>query len=99
MPHEGPDDKGDCWPRCGWFKCGKRSIQMRENGVWCVWLNDFCEGPACTYSICARNRMLSSNRCGLTVRRVTTDSSHPDDYKINIKLKGRLAKHLDDDII
>jgi hypothetical protein len=94
MPVEGPDEMGICWPKCGWFRCGKQAIQYRGQVIWCTWLNDNCVGPSCSYAICARNKMLPDNRCGLLIKRATSDSIKPEDFKINVKLRGQLARRL-----
>jgi len=41
--------------------------------------------------------MLPDNRCGLVVRRVTADLIRPDDFKIDVKIRGKLAQRLKDD--
>ena len=100
MPVEGPDPNGHCWPRCVWFRCGKRALLIRGNEYWCKWLNEPCAGPSCSYAYCARGKLLPENRCGLVVRRITRDKITPEDFKLDIKLKGRLAKKLgEEDII
>jgi hypothetical protein len=35
----------------------------------------------------------------LVVRRITTDAIKPEDFALNIKLKGKLAKKLNGDIV
>jgi len=35
----------------------------------------------------------------LVVRRITTDVVKPEDFTLNIKLRGKLAKKLDGDIV
>jgi len=54
-------------------------------------------GPSCAYASCIRNKLLPENRCGLVIRRLTRDTIKPDDFKVNVKLKGRAAKVLDED--
>ena len=57
-------------------------------------------GPSCSYAYCARGKLLPGNRCGLAVRRITSDKITPEDFKLDIKLKGKLAKKLgDEDIV
>lgn len=99
MPHEGPDSSGRCWPRCVSFKCAKKSILYRGHAVWCSWLNDACAGPSCSYAQCVRNKLLPDNRCGLVIRRITSDVVKPEDFNLNIKLKGKLARKLEGDIV
>jgi hypothetical protein len=41
--------------------------------------------------------LLPENRCGLVVKRITRDVISPEDFKVNVKLKGKAAKRLDDD--
>jgi len=43
--------------------------------------------------------LLPENRCGLVVKRITRDVISPEDFKVNVKLKGKAAKRLDDDDI
>jgi len=99
LPHEGPNKDGKCWPRCISFKCGRRSMLIRGQTIWCSWLNDLCAGPSCSYALCIRSKLLPDNRCGLVVRRITTDVVKPEDFTLNIKLRGKLAKKLDGDIV
>src|SRR3990172_5976466 len=99
MRQEGPDPEGFCVPQCVWFKCGRDALQLRGNVLWCQWLEQPCLGPSCSYSVCSRNKMLPQNRCGLVVRRITRDLTQPEDYVVDVKLKGRLANMLDDDVI
>lgn len=37
---------------------------------------------------------MTMNKCGLTVRRVTEDRLRPEDFRVEIKAKGKLAKRL-----
>jgi hypothetical protein len=41
--------------------------------------------------------LLPENKCGLVVKRLTRDNISPDDFKVDLKLKGKAAKRLDDD--
>lgn len=41
--------------------------------------------------------MLPNNKCGLVIKRSTTDVFSPDDYKLDIKISGKMAKRLGDD--
>lgn len=97
MRVEGPDSNGLCWPRCTWFKCEKKVLKQMGKVLWCEWLEQPCIGASCAYASCIRNKLLSNNRCGLVIKRTTKDEIRPDDFKVNIKLKGRLANMLDDD--
>ncbi|MCS7116562.1 MAG: hypothetical protein RMJ31_04810 [Nitrososphaerota archaeon] len=101
MPHEGPSPEGLCWPRCVWFKCGKRALLIRGNTIWCSWINESCIGPSCSYALCIRAKMLPQNRCGLVVKRVTTDKVRPEDFKLDIKIPGKLAQRIgsDEDLV
>jgi hypothetical protein len=40
---------------------------------------------------------LPENKCGLVIKRITRDTVNPDDFKVNVKLRGKAAKRLDDD--
>ena len=44
-----------------------------------------------------RNKLLPENRCGLYVKRITRDVISPEDFKVDIKLKGRAANLIDED--
>jgi hypothetical protein len=41
--------------------------------------------------------MLPDNRCGLTVKRLTTDVVKPEDFGVDLKLKGKIARRLGDE--
>jgi len=41
--------------------------------------------------------LLPENKCGLVVKRITRDVISPEDFKVNVKLRGKAAKRLDDD--
>lgn len=97
MRQEGPDSRGFCVPQCVWFKCGKNVLQVRGNTLWCNYFEDVCVGPRCPFAICIRNKMLPDNRCGLVVRRVTADTIRPDDFKLDIKIRGKMARRLGND--
>jgi hypothetical protein len=43
--------------------------------------------------------LLPENKCGLVVKRITRDIISPDDFKVDLRLKGKAAKRLDDDDI
>jgi hypothetical protein len=99
LPVEGPNQEGFCWPRCAWFKCGKiiagrPAIRYRGRNVWCTWINDACVGPRCSFALCVRGKMMSDGKCGLLVRRITRETIKPDDFKLDLKVKGRMAKRL-----
>jgi len=96
MLKEGPNDRGECWPYCVFFKCGKHALKTRGSVVRCLWINDDCIGPSCSFALCIRGKMVSGNRCGLTVRRVTVDIKRPEDLELDLKIKGKLAKRLKD---
>ncbi len=97
MSVEGPDKNGFCWPQCVLFKCTKSVLRTRGDVLWCEWLEQSCLGPSCAYSSCMRNKLLPENRCGLSVKRITRDVISPEDFKVDIKLKGRAANLIDED--
>lgn len=97
MKVEGPDKNGYCWPQCVWFKCVKNVLQQKGNVLWCEWLEQPCLGPVCAYASCKINKLLPQNRCGLVVKRITRDVVNPDDFKVDVKLKGKAAKRIDED--
>ncbi len=99
MRIEGPDPNGICWPNCTLFKCEKKALKFMGKVLWCEWLEQPCVGASCAYASCIRNKLLSGNKCGLIVKRLTKDVIKPDDFKVNIKLKGKLANRLDEDEI
>ena len=99
MKVEGPDQTGHCWPKCVFFKCAKNVLQPKGNVLWCEWLEQPCLGPSCAYASCIRNKLLPENKCGLVVKRITRDTISPDDFKVDLRLKGKAAKRLDDDDI
>ncbi|MEM3084029.1 MAG: hypothetical protein QXU32_04215 [Nitrososphaerales archaeon] len=97
MKVEGPDKDGFCWPKCVWFKCAKNVLRPKGNVLWCDWLEQPCLGPSCAYASCIRNKLLPENKCGLIIKRITRDVIKPDDFKVNVKLRGKAAKVLDED--
>ncbi|MCS6767830.1 MAG: hypothetical protein RMJ59_08285 [Candidatus Nitrosocaldus sp.] len=100
MKVEGPDKDGMCWPKCTWFKCGKNVLRFRGNVLWCDWLEQECVGPSCAYASCVRSKLLAEGRCGLVIRRRTRDSLSPEDFRLDVKLKGKVAKMVrEDDVI
>ncbi|MFQ5940990.1 MAG: hypothetical protein ACE5KA_04750 [Nitrososphaerales archaeon] len=56
-----------------------------------------CLGPSCAYASCIRNKLLPENKCGLIVKRITRDVIRPEDFKVDVKLKGRAARNVDED--
>jgi len=46
---------------------------------------------------CIRGKLVSGNMCGLMVKRLTVDKLRPEDFGVEIKLKGKLAKRLGED--
>lgn len=67
---------------------------------WCSWLEDKCVGPSCAYAVCARRKLMPENRCGLVLKRVTTDIYRPDDFGVHIKLRGKISRRVgDEDIV
>ncbi len=100
MKVEGPDKDGMCWPKCTWFKCGKNVLRFKGNILWCDWLEQECLGPSCAYSNCVRSKLLTEGRCGLVIRRRTRDSLSPEDFRLDVKLRGKVAKRVKgDDVI
>jgi hypothetical protein len=93
---EGPDDNGQCWPQCVFFKCSKRSLKGQGDAVRCLWINDDCIGTSCSFAICVRGKMLAGKRCGLTFKRATVETKRHDDFEIDQKLKSRLSKRIKD---
>lgn len=101
MPREGPDERGFCIPKCMWFRCSRHALKTRSSILWCDWIEGECIGPSCTYAQCLRGKMMTDNRCGLVVRRVTTDTIKPDDFKLDFKISRKLTRRLgrDEDIV
>lgn len=100
MKVEGPDKDGICWPNCVLFKCAKNVLQQKGNVLWCDWLEQPCLGPVCAYASCIRNKLLPENKCGLVIKRITQDIIRPEDFKVDVKLKGKAAGKFDmDDIV
>ncbi len=93
---ESPDNSGRCWPQCVFFKCGNRSLKAQGNNIRCLWINDECIGSSCSYALCIRGKMLVGNRCGLTVKRMTTETKQPDNFELDAKIKSRLSKRVKD---
>ncbi|MFQ6135305.1 MAG: hypothetical protein ACE5KU_05780, partial [Nitrososphaerales archaeon] len=75
---------------------GNRSLKAQGDVIRCLWINDDCIGPSCSYALCVRGKMLVGNRCGLTVRRVTAETKRPDDFELDKKLKSRLSRRVKD---
>ncbi|MCP8323244.1 MAG: hypothetical protein L6N96_03605 [Candidatus Methylarchaceae archaeon HK02M2] len=90
-----------CSPACAFFRCGRRALQIKKSKPWCSFANDYCDVKRCAYIQCIRGKLISGNMCGLTVKRLTVDRLRPEDFDIDIELKGKLAKRLgrDKDIV
>ncbi|NWG08777.1 MAG: hypothetical protein HXX80_00420 [Nitrososphaerales archaeon] len=86
-----------CSPTCEFFKCGRGALLPRTNKPWCSFTNDYCDVRLCAFVQCIRNKLVSGNMCGLAVKRVTVDKLRPEDFGIEIKLKGKLARRLGED--
>ncbi|MEE9586043.1 MAG: hypothetical protein V3W09_04000 [Nitrososphaerales archaeon] len=93
---EGPNEKGQCWPQCVFFKCGNRSLKAQGEVIQCLWIHDDWIGSSCSYALCVRGKMLLGNQCGLTIRRVTVETKRPSDLELDGKLKSRLSKRIKD---
>ncbi len=99
MKVEGPDKDGNCWAKCTWFKCGKNVLRYKGSVIWCDWLEQECLGVSCAYASCVRGKLLAAGKCGFVIKRRTRDTLTPDDFKIDIKLKGKAAKIIGDDAV
>jgi len=86
-----------CSPSCAFFRCARRALQIRGSKPWCSFINDYCDVKLCAYVQCIRGKLVSGNVCGLTVKRLTVDRLRPEDFRLEIKLKGKLAKRLGED--
>ncbi len=73
-----------CAPSCEFFRCGQRALQVRGQKIWCTFTNDTCDVPKCAYVQCLRNKLLTGNLCGLTIKRVTEDKTGIDDFGVKI---------------
>jgi len=85
-----------CSPKCGMFKCGKKSVIFRGNSAWCRWTDEYCEVSTCSYALCAKRRLLPNGVCGETLKRKTVETS-PEEVPIpSVKLKGRALRKIGD---
>ena len=86
-----------CSPTCSAFKCGKNSAFFQRNSVWCKWTEELCDVADCTYSMCAKRRLLPKGVCGETVKRQTVERDLDDDlFSESIKIKGKALRKLGD---
>ncbi len=54
----------------------------------------------CAYVTCLRAKLITGNRCGLTLRRITVEKMTPNDFKPNVKLKNKdLQKFGSEDVV
>ncbi|MHC1591249.1 MAG: hypothetical protein ACXQS8_04140 [Candidatus Helarchaeales archaeon] len=110
---------GMCGPACpdGFFRCQKRALgrKMQDNDgnlvVECNFIEgEYCEGPNCKFSFCARRKMRPDGKCAAYRKSQDTFKSDWDDdneehdideiesYK-SFRVQGRLKKkikYLDD---
>lgn len=93
---EGPDNQGNCWPQCVFFKCSKRSLKSQGEVISCLWINDDCIGTSCSFAMCVRGKMIGGKRCGLTFKRTTIETRREENLEIDPKLKSKLSKRIKD---
>ena len=83
-----------CSPACPAFKCAKNSAFFRSNEVWCRWTEEMCNVANCTYSMCAKRRLLPRGVCGETVKRQTVEKEPEDLIDEPVMLKGKAFRKL-----
>lgn len=89
-----------CFPKCEFFRCGQRALQLKFGKQYCKLVDDVCEGYKCRYAICIRNRLLPDGICSLTIKREQKQVEIPleDDALKKIRVKGKLQKRLGKEI-
>ncbi len=84
-----------CSPRCEFFSCGQKALQVRRGRFYCKFAGDLCEGASCKFAICIRNKLLPDGTCGLTVKRLTPSTEIPPEKAVvGFKVKGKLKQRL-----
>ena len=85
-----------CSPKCNLFRCMKRAVIYQGNRIWCRWTDEECNVANCSYSSCARRRLLPGGVCGESVKRRTVDKIPEDDFGPSVKLKSKALRKLGD---
>ncbi|NWF96661.1 MAG: hypothetical protein HXY34_11025 [Candidatus Thorarchaeota archaeon] len=73
-------DLPDCSPSCKSFKCEARPPALKvvqERGkkrLWCVMVDDTCDGAWCQYSYCAERKMTPEGKCKRNSTRLDLES-------------------------
>ncbi|MCS6769481.1 MAG: hypothetical protein NZ570_03485 [Candidatus Caldarchaeum sp.] len=62
-----------CNPLCRFFRCAKKVLDLRRDPPWCNWVDAPCIGYQCPYAQCYQMKLLPDGRCGLFVKRKTTE--------------------------
>jgi hypothetical protein len=75
----------------------KRAVIYQRNNIWCRWTDEECNVANCSYSSCARRRLLPGAVCGESVKRRTVDRRPDDDFGPSVKLKGKTLRKLGDE--
>lgn len=83
-----------CNPLCRFFRCVKKALNYKQNPPWCDWSSAACIGYKCPYSSCAQLKLLPDGRCGLFVKRKTTEVGPPE-VKIGADIANRAKKKLE----
>ena len=75
----------------------KRAVIYQGNRIWCRWTDEACDVANCSYSSCARRRLLPGGVCGESVKRRTVDIRPEEEDPIpSVKLKGKTLRKLGD---
>ncbi|MEM2505556.1 MAG: hypothetical protein QW738_04675 [Nitrososphaeria archaeon] len=86
-----------CTARCEFFRCGRKMLYFKGGRPWCNFVNEPCTPQTCAYVTCLRGKLISGNKCGLTVKRLTSETTSPNDFKLNIKLRSKDIKRFGGD--
>lgn len=84
-----------CNPLCRFFRCVKKSLNYKQNPPSCDWVGGACTGYRCPYASCVQVKLLPDGRCGLFVKRKTTETGEPEiklGADVAIRAKKRLEK-------
>lgn len=88
-------DRKQCDPSCEFFLCQQKAFTRADKKLLCRWGEDECRGPSCSYSSCAKGRMLTNGLCGMMIHRKTNGLDEEEFEKAQgIRVNGKLSKRL-----
>lgn len=85
-----------CFPKCRFFRCGKRAVTFRGGTAWCTWADERCNVANCTYALCIKRRLLNNGICGEAIKRRTVERKPEEEFTPMIRVRGKTIKKLRD---